>query len=147
MTREVNAAGCDLIKSFEKLRLVAYDDGYGYPTVGYGSRTRLPIGTRITEDDAEQLFEADLDRASDCVERSTVGVDLTDNQFAALVSLTFNIGPANFRGSTLLKDLLAGDFKDIPSEERRWDHAGGRISEGLDRRREAEIVLWGALDA
>jgi lysozyme len=143
--RKLNQASIDLIKSFESLRLDVYDDGYGYATVGWGHRTDLPIGTVITQSDADTFLKSDLGWAQSAVD-SLVLVPLNDNQYGALVSLVFNIGAGNFKASTLLRDLNAGDFNDVPAQEARWDYAGGRISTGLDGRRAAEIALWNTPD-
>jgi lysozyme len=71
-----------------------------------------------------------------------VHVPLTQNQFDALVSFVFNLGVGNFRTSTLLKKLNAGDNDGAAQEFGRWIHAGGKALPGLVRRREAERALF-----
>ena len=71
-----------------------------------------------------------------------VKVKLKQNQFDALVSWVFNLGPANLKASTMLKFLNAGDYHLIPSQIKRWNKAGGKVLEGLIRRREAEALLF-----
>lgn len=161
MPRMVNARGRALTRSFETLVLFTYDDAYYPPrparadvpvkgtlTIGYGQTGRVAFfGARCTEDQAEAWFEDSLGRAAAVVERDCGGVTLSDNQFAALADFVFNDGIGNFESSTLLKDLLVNDLADVPHEIARWDHAGGKVSTGLDNRRAAEIALWNLPDA
>ena len=72
-----------------------------------------------------------------------VTVSLTQNQFDALVSWTFNLGPGNLKESTMLKKLNQGLYEEVPDEMRRWNKAGGEVLEGLVRRRDAEAELFG----
>jgi lysozyme len=144
-----NAAGVELIKSFEKLRLDAYPDpatkGEPY-TIGYGHTGDVRLGMRITEHQAEAILDVDLD----CFERGigelTRGVTLNENEFSALVSLAFNIGLANFATSTLLRRLRVGDKAGAAEQFLVWNKArvnGVRaVMPGLARRREAERSLF-----
>ena len=74
--------------------------------------------------------------------KELVKVPLKQNQFDALVSWVFNLGPANLKASTMLKFLNAGDYHLIPSQIKRWNKAGGKVLEGLIRRREAEALMF-----
>ena len=71
-----------------------------------------------------------------------VKVDLNQNQFDALVSWVFNLGPSNLSSSTLLTRINNKDWKDVPNQIKRWNKAGGKVLEGLIRRREAEALLF-----
>ena len=71
-----------------------------------------------------------------------VDAELTQNQFDALVAWTFNLGPTNLKSSTLLTRLNSGDLDDVPHQIKRWNKAGGKVLDGLVRRREAEALLW-----
>ena len=71
-----------------------------------------------------------------------VTVNLSQNQFDALVSWVYNLGPANLQSSTLLKVLNSGDYSGVPAQIERWNKAGGKVLEGLIRRREAESALF-----
>jgi lysozyme len=73
---------------------------------------------------------------------SLIDVPLTGNQFAALVSLAFNIGAGALRRSTLRQKLNAGDYSGAAREFLRWDKGGGRVLKGLSRRRYAEMTLF-----
>lgn len=144
MTRQVNKAGLDLIKSYEGLRLNAYPDPAtgGDPwTVGYGSTKGVKKGMTITVQEAEQRLIMDLQDACKAVERF-VTVPLNDNQFAALVSFTFNCGAGNLAVSTLLKRLNEGEYASVPMQLMRWNKAAGKVMAGLTRRRAAEGDLF-----
>jgi len=144
MTRQVNKAGLDLIKSFEGLRLEAYPDpGTGGDpwTIGFGSTKGVRKGMKITEQEAEQRLVMDLQDACKAVERY-VTIPLNDNQFAALVSFTFNVGGGNLAVSTLLKRLNEGEYASVPMQLMRWNKAAGKVMNGLTRRRTAEGDLF-----
>jgi lysozyme len=96
---------------------------------------------RITEIEAEQLLLRDLAMFEAEVSR-TVTVDLSDNQFAALVSWTYNVGAAAMRKSTLVRKLNAGDYAAVPGELARWNKVKGKVVAGLSNRRAAEAGLW-----
>lgn len=144
-----NNAALALIKEFEGLRLNAYPDpahGWSVPTIGYGhtSAAGAPIvrrGMTITATEAEDILRRDLGQFEAAV-RSLVKVPLTENQFGALVSFTFNLGAGNLKSSTLLRKLNAGDYVGASDEFGRWVKAGGKTLSGLVRRREAERQLF-----
>jgi lysozyme len=142
--RRINKAGLSLIKQFEGLRLKAYKDVVGVLTIGYGSTgPHVKEGMIITEQQAEDLLKEDLDRFEQGV-ANLVKVPLNDNQFAALVSFSFNLGLGNLKASTLLKLLNAGKLDQVPSEFVKWNKAGGKVLAGLTRRRQAEAELFQA---
>jgi len=137
----INEAGLELIKSFEGLRLEAYRCPAGVPTIGYGTTTGVKMGTRITKAEAEALLRRDLEKFEAAV-RSLVKVPLTDNQFSALVSFTYNLGAGALQHSTLLKLVNQGNFAAAAREFLKWNRAGGRVLPGLTRRRQAEEALF-----
>lgn len=139
--RQINQAGLEAIKRFEGLRLKAYLDSVGVPTIGYGHTKTARMGQTITAERAEELLRLDLADAERAVER-LVKVYLTDNQFAALVSFTFNLGAGALGKSTLLKRLNAGEYDAVPREMMRFINAGGKPLKGLATRRAAEAGLW-----
>ena len=136
-------SGVDLIKNFEGLRLSAYQDSGGVWTVGYGHTGGVKPGDRITQDQAEALLRKDTGWAQDAV-RQQVRVPLSQDQFNALTSFTFNLGAGALRDSTLLSKLNAGDYAGAQAEFGRFVHAGGRVLQGLVRRRAAEADLFGS---
>ena len=140
--RRINDEGLALIKRWEGLKLEAYRDVGGVLTIGYGSTgSHVHAGLKITESQAEAMLVRDLQRFEKAVDLA-VKVDLTDNQFAALVSLAFNIGVGAFQGSTLLKVLNAGRYDDVPAQFMRWNKVGKKVVDGLTNRRAAECGLW-----
>jgi lysozyme len=139
--RRINARGLALIKMYEGLSLRSYRCPAGKWTIGYGhTDTALPE-QEITEERADALLQLDLARFELAVARQ-VKVPLNDNQFAALVSLIFNIGELAFARSTLLKLLNAGELQAVPAEFMRWTKVAGADLPGLVRRRTAEVQLW-----
>jgi lysozyme len=139
--RKVSAAGIALIKSFEGFSLKAYRSPAGDWTIGIGHTAGVAEGEVITNEQAETLLADDLRLFCSGIER-LVTVPLNDNQFAALVSFTFNIGLAAFARSTLLSLLNRGWYEQVPAQLLRWSSAAGKRLSGLARRRRAEAVLW-----
>ena len=142
MAREVSEAGVRLVQEFEGCRLDAYRCPAGIPTIGYGATgPDIRMGMVWTQEQADERLAEDLARFAAGVER-LVQVDLTDNQFAALVSFAYNVGLGALRDSTLLRKLNAGDYLGAADQLPRWARAGGRIMPGLSRRRLAERALF-----
>jgi lysozyme len=137
MTKE----GIDLIKSFESCRLKAYDDGVGVMTIGWGTTKGVKRGMVITQEEADRLFEDELDDFADGVE-TLVTADINNNQFSALVSLAYNIGLRAFGRSTLLKKVNSRAFAAAADQFLAWNKGGGKVMRGLTRRREAERKLF-----
>ena len=67
---------------------------------------------------------------------------INQNQFDALVSWVYNFGNGNLTSSTMLKVLNSGDYDGVPAQIKRWNKAGGKVLEGLTRRRQAEADLF-----
>ena len=142
MSRRINQAGIDLIRHYEACRLKAYLCPAGKLTIGYGhTGPEVHQGQTITEEQAMALLHKDLAWAEAGVER-LITVPLTDNQFAALVSFTFNVGVGALERSTLRKKLNAGGYDAVPEQLMRWIRAGGKILPGLVARRQGEGELW-----
>ncbi|MDS7935684.1 lysozyme [Acinetobacter sp. V91_7] len=138
--------GINLISGFESTQLKAYDDGVGVWTIGIGT-TVYPNGTKVKKGDtctleqAKSYFKYDLAKFEKTVNES-VAVPLTQNQFDALVSLTYNIGSGAFKGSTLLKRLNTKDYSSAADQFLVWNKADGKVLNGLVRRRAAERELF-----
>jgi lysozyme len=137
----ISQTGVDLIKHFESLQLDAYRCSAGVWTIGYGHTKGVKQGDRITEQEAERLLESDLELFERGVLRS-VKVKLTQSQFDALVSFSFNVGLGALGHSTLLRRLNEGDIFGAADQFLRWDKAGGKVLAGLVRRRKAERALF-----
>ena len=128
--------GTKILKFFEGCKLTAYQDSVGVWTIGYGHTIGVYEGMTITQEEAEQMLLTELEEYEGYVEKY-VTVPLTQNQFDALVVWVHNLGPTNFRRSTLLKELNSGNYTAAGKEITRWNKAGGKVLAGLVRRREA----------
>lgn len=138
--------GIALIKKFEGCKLTAYQDSVGVWTIGYGWTQPVdgkPIraGMTIKQEAAERLLKTGLVSYESDVSR-LVKVGLTQGQFDALVSFTYNLGARSLSTSTLLRKLNSGDYAGAADEFLRWNKAGGKVLNGLTRRREAERALF-----
>lgn len=133
--------GIALIKKFEGCELTAYQCSAGVWTIGYGHTKDVVEGMEISQETAEEWLVKELDEYENYI-HEYVNAPLNQNQFDALVSWVYNLGPANLKASTLLKVLNAGDYEGVPAQIKRWNKAGGQVLEGLIRRREAEALLF-----
>jgi len=133
----------NLIKDSEGLKLSAYLDSVGIPTIGYGHTKGVKLGDSCTEQEAYAWLKEDVDATVKNI-NSVVVSRLTQHQFDALVSLTYNIGAGNFDHSTLLKLLNSNEFDAAAEQFKRWDMAGGKVVQGLLNRREKEEKLFNA---
>ena len=146
---DVSNQGLDLIKESEGLRLEAYLDGGGVPTIGYGTThidgEPVKLGMKITEEQATEYLRADVQDAVQHI-NDLVKVKLSQPQFDALVDFVYNLGDEAFAESTLLKHLNTGRFGDIQYQFLRWNHDNGKVVKGLTKRRLREAVLFGPFD-
>jgi lysozyme len=154
---KTSLAGRAFIKQFEQLKLRAYPDPkwrgisrlptnegtWGKPwTIGYGHTGPDVVEFKqITATTAEKIFDADV-AEREAVIYDLVNVPLNQGQFDALVSFVFNVGAEAFRNSTLLKKLNAGDYAGAADELLRWNKAGGKVLDGLTRRRQDERAMF-----
>jgi len=136
-----SAEGIALIKKFEGCELKAYQCSAGVWTIGYGHTKDVEEGDTISKDQAEEMLVEELHEYENYV-NEYVNVALSQNQFDALVSWVYNLGPANLKSSTMLKVLNDGKYEDVPYQMKRWNKAGGKVLDGLVRRREAEALLY-----
>jgi len=133
--------GISLIKSFEGCELESYRCSANVPTIGYGHTANVSDGDTCTLEEAETMLSEDLEEFENYVKKY-VESDLEQNEFDALVAWTYNLGPANLKESTMLQELNAGNFEEVPRQMKRWNRAGGEVLDGLIRRREAESLLF-----
>jgi lysozyme len=133
--------GIDLIKHFEGCRLKAYKCPAGIWTIGCGHTGNVNPDDVITMERAEELLKHDLARFEKAVKR-LINVPLSQNQFDALVSFTFNLGEGSLERSTLRRKLNVGNYNAVPVELNRWVYAGKQKLAGLVRRRKAEGHLF-----
>ena len=133
--------GISLIKKFEGCELTAYQCSAGVWTIGYGHTKGVEKGMTISKESAEEMLVEELHEYENYI-NDNVTASLSQNQFDAMVSWVYNLGPANLKASTLLKVLNAGDYDGVPAQIKRWNKAGGQTLDGLIRRREAEALLF-----
>lgn len=152
----------EFLHGFEKCVLRVYNDGYGFPTVGWGHLVTpadgLRMGDTITQDRADSLFRDDLQSAVDIVKKH-VKVPLSQGQFDGLVSFVFNVGHGrvnqngkpgkagfvvlpNGQPSTMLRMLNDGNYAGASGEFEKWTLSAGKRSRGLLRRRRAEMKMF-----
>jgi lysozyme len=132
-----------LIEGFEGCRLEPYQDSVGVWTIGYGhTGDDCYAGCDpISQQQADQLLAWDLKRFEDGV-NSMVIDQTSQQQFDAMVSFAYNLGESSLRGSTLLRMHNNQDYQGAAGQFGRWNHAGGRVLDGLTRRRAAESAVY-----
>jgi lysozyme len=144
----ISKNGIDLIKNFEGYKSKPYLDSAGIPTIGYGN-TYYPDGKKvmlndpsINESTADVLL-LDMVRKFESIVEFNVTSRINQNQFDALVSLSYNIGSSNFRKSSLLRKInINPNDKTIKDEFQKWNKSNGKVLPGLIRRRDAEWNLF-----
>ena len=144
---KINQAGIDLMHQFEGLKLEAYLCPAKITTIGWGSTfyedgRKVKLGDKITKERADALFLAVAENFAIRV-RTLLKKELTENQFSALVSFTYNVGVGALQKSTLLKKVNVNPADPtIHNEFMKWNKTGGKVLAGLTRRREAESKLY-----
>lgn len=137
--------GVNLIEEFEGFKSKAYRCPAGIWTVGYGTTfidgDPVQPGMTVTLAEAESLIKKDLEQFEKAVS-DAVRVPLNQNQFDALVSLCYNIGPGGFRRSSVLSNLNLGNYDKAASSIMNFVKGGGKVLPGLVRRRQAEKDLF-----
>ncbi|MFA9462933.1 MAG: lysozyme [Velocimicrobium sp.] len=144
MGKKIAKAGFELIKSFEGCRLTAYKCPAGVWTIGYGHTGRvrglkIKEGLKISHKKADALLKRDLRVFQKSVNKAKIGFRPNQNQFDALVSFTFNVGPGN------LNRLLSNgsrDAKTVADKMVLYNKANGKELTGLTRRRKEEQKLF-----
>lgn len=143
IARQMSQEGLNLIRGFEGFSPNVYPDVAGNPTIGYGHLIRPGENFRtITQEQALDLLRRDVSSAENAV-NSSVNVQLTQNQYDALVSFAYNIGNGAFRNSTLVRRLNEGNYQEARNQFGRWVNAGGRRVQGLINRKQAEAERFG----
>ena len=140
---KISNKGIALIREFEGCRLQSYRCSAGVWTIGYGHTGKdIKEGMTITQQQADDWLVVDCNRVLQML-RDTLRVPIRQNQLDALVSLGFNIGTEALRKSTLMSLVNRNpDDMNIPEQFDRWVYAGGKVVNGLVRRRKAEGRLY-----
>jgi lysozyme len=139
----ISRQGLDLIKHFEGFRAEPYICSGGERTIGYGHIIRAgdSYNPPISKAQAERLLRIDV-AAAEAAVRRLLPVTLTQAQYDALVSFTYNLGAGALQRSTLRQKVLRGHHQAAGQEFLRWVYAGGRKLKGLMKRRQAEAELY-----
>ena len=151
---KISEDGLDHLKRFEGYRPFTYDDfapdvpfedgglARGTLTIGYGHTGAAAVAGNVLEDgEGEMLLGEDIAWVADAID-AHVRADLDQGQYDALSGFIFNIGASNFRRSTLLRKLNAGDVDGAAMEFQRWVYSKGVKLEGLVIRRSAEAAMF-----
>jgi lysozyme len=146
--KEVISIAEPLIKRFEGWRSKPYLCSANVPTIGWGS-TMYENGDKVTLDDPEitkergqALFELDAERFLLQVYKACPVLTKHDNKAAAILSWTYNLGPARLRSSTMRTRINQERWEEAAQELKRWNLAAGKVTRGLVLRREAEATLF-----
>lgn len=139
--------GLNFIKNWEGCILHIYLDIVKVATIGVG-HVVLPAekasgiyNNGINLQQALDILAKDIARFEEAI-KNYVKVELNQNQFDALCSLSFNVGTGVFINSGLIKALNAGNYSQVPSELLKWCKAGGKVNQGLLNRRKSEATLF-----
>jgi lysozyme len=134
----------DFIKRYEGCKLTSYKDSVGVLTIGYGhTGSDVKAGRTITQAEANNLFDKDIAAFEGQLNSLLVGTQVSQNQFDALLSFSFNLGIGKLKTSTLFKKVKSNPSDEsIGNEFRRWVYAGGKVLSGLVRRRDEEAKWY-----
>jgi lysozyme len=139
-------AASAIIQKAEKSELKKYQDPGGHWTVGTGHKLTDAEAARypqvIDAATADRLLAEDIEKA-EAIVRRLVKVPLSQNEFDAMVSYTFNIGEGNLAKSKLLEKLNAGDYEGVAKLfPQSFVTSSGKRLRGLERRRIEEQKLF-----
>ena len=137
----ISKEGLALIKKFEGCELKAYRCPANVLTIGYGVTKGVNEDMEITQQEANEMLAGELIEYTEYI-NNMVKVALNQSQFDALTAWIYNLGPTNFKDSTLLRVLNEGRYNEVPQEIKRWNKANGQVLNGLIKRREAEALLF-----
>ncbi|CAI0897112.1 lysozyme [Serratia grimesii] len=142
----ISKNGIELIKRFEGLELKAYPDSVGVLTIGYGwtqpvDGKKIVRGMVIDQETADRLLKCGVVQYEQGVNQ-LVKVKISQGQFDALVSFSYNLGLRSLSTSTLLRKLNSGDKQGAAAEFDKWVNAGGVKLDGLVKRRAAEREIF-----
>lgn len=137
----VLAIAAPVIMHFEGRELTAYEDAVGVPTICDGITAGVQLGDQATPEQCDELLQQEMSEHFAGLRRCVEG-ELSPNQWAALLSWTYNVGVGAACGSTLVALINQGEGAHTWCPElKRWVYAGGRKLRGLVRRRQAEYEI------
>lgn len=137
--------GVEFISKEEGVVLKRYKDVAGFPTIGIGhlitGLEKPPIGDAITHKRALELFQEDVQYFETMLE-TVLEVELTQSQFDACLSLMYNIGYGGFKKSSVLRHINHREMLKAGNAFLLWNKAGGKVRQGLVKRRRRERNLF-----
>lgn len=136
----VSSLAISSIAFFEGFRGTAYRDVTGIPTIGFGETKGVKMGDTISERKALELLRTSAEEHAKGM-AACIKVPVSQNEYDAYVSFTYNVGVGAFCRSTLNKKLNAMDYTGACNELLKWNKAGGRVYNGLTKRRLEEHKL------
>lgn len=137
----MSPSGLQEVRQHEGISHKAYLDAVNVPTICYGSTDKVLLGYIATDAECNARLQRDVEVAAKGV-RSAIKHKLTQEQFNAVTSLTFNVGVRNLHNSTLARKINAGDCLGAAKEFDRWVYAKGKKLKGLVTRRAVERQYW-----
>ncbi len=137
----ISGAGLSVISTYEGKENKAYKDPVGIVTICYGHTKTAKLGQVKSDAECKQLLHEDVTSHGLAVSKA-VKVPISQQQYDAMTSFTYNVGAGNFRKSTLLKKLNQGDYCGAAKEFPKWNKAKGKVLKGLTTRRAAEQKLF-----
>lgn len=139
--------GIPLIKKYEGLRLEAYLCPSSIPTIGYGNTfwengSKVVLGEKISIERADSLLNQTVSKFEQQV-KNLVKSAINENQLGALTSFAYNVGVGSFSRSTLLRKVnINPNDVSIRVEFMKWNKGGGKVLNGLTKRRKDEADLY-----
>ena len=138
---KISEKGLQLLKHYEGCELTAYRCSADVLTIGYGHTKGVTEDMVITQEEADQMLQDEMPEYEGYI-NDKVTVELNQDQFDAMVCWVYNLGSGNLSSSTLLKVLNEGDYEGVPEQMKRWNKAGGKVLNGLIKRRDSEAKLF-----
>jgi lysozyme len=138
---KISEKGLELLKHYEGCELTAYRCSANVLTIGYGHTKGVTEDMVITQEEADQMLHDEMPEYEGYI-NDKVTVELNQDQFDAMVCWVYNLGSGNLSSSTLLKVLNDGDYDGVPEQMKRWNKAGGKVLNGLIKRRDSEAKLF-----
>ena len=139
---QISQKGLDILKEFEGLRLEAYRCSAGVPSIGYGWTSGVKMGDVWTREKAEHMLIEGVKPYERAVQEAIGDAKTSQNQYDAMVSLCYNIGPGNFKKSSVARLHKEGKYTQAAAAFMMWVKAGGKIIGGLIKRRNKEKALY-----
>lgn len=131
-----------VVGGFEGIRLNAYRDVVGIPTICYGETRGIRMGMKATKPECDEMLLKGLDQFADGVEKCTISAKyMPEKRYVAHTSLAYNIGVGAYCKSSISRLENAGQTRASCDAFLKWNKAGGIVFPGLTRRRQAERAM------